>query len=61
MSDDDGEYNATPIESETRECPHCRQETTWQLFERKKFFGLRKERYWACSRCGKREIPVKTS
>ncbi len=58
MADDNDEYSVSMISSETRQCPHCKQETTWHLYERKKLFGLRKERYWACSRCGNHEQPT---
>ncbi len=57
MADANDQYTVSTISSETRQCPHCKQESTWNLYERKKWFGLRQERYWACSRCGKREQP----
>ena len=55
MADDNDEYSVSPISSETRQCAHCKQETTWNLYERTRWFGLRKSRYWACGRCGIRE------
>lgn len=57
------EYRVDAVKSERRSCPSCKQETTWNLYERKMWLGLKKERYWACSRCGRREseLPAKSS
>ena len=52
---EEDEFEVSVKASERRECPHCRQETTWNLNVYKKWFGLRKEEYWACGRCGKPE------
>jgi len=53
MTDDDGEIKVTIIDSEQRECLRCKQQTTWNKFEQRQWFGLRKNEYWACARCGK--------
>ncbi len=37
------------------DCSACRQKTNIQLRERKSMMGLRRERYWACERCGNRQ------
>lgn len=52
---EDEEFEVSVKASERRECLHCRQKTTWNLNVYTKWFGLRNEEYWACSRCGKPE------
>lgn len=52
---EDEDFEVSVIASERRECPPCRQETTWNLNVYKKWFGLRSVEYWACARCGKLE------
>ncbi|MBM4435927.1 MAG: hypothetical protein FJ029_01565 [Actinobacteria bacterium] len=60
---EDGEYRVTAVKSERRRCPFCKQETTWNFYERKLWMGLKKESYWACSRCGRRlsDLPAQTA
>jgi len=55
MPDDDDEISVRVRSSERRECALCRQETTWNYYEYRRWFGLLKTQYWACGRCGKSE------
>ena len=50
---DEDDIQVKVIASEQRECPPCRQQTTWNKFEYRRWLGLRKTQYWACARCGK--------
>ncbi len=37
------------------ECVACHQPTNIRLHEKKSMMGLKREQYWACERCGKRQ------